>query len=238
MYIKITDKQGITVKQVKLDKNEVYSCNPLVESGILLQSGELEVILNRVPYNLVRRSVFTELPSFVHVSVADKCIINSRMDSEFIIVEMINGKRFESKVYGSENFEAKHLGIDRLEGRDGRTIVDIVNCQIEPNANIVLGEIISDQGSWSSYPPHSHEQPEVYGYKFDRLNGFGISIVGDKASIVKEGDITEIPGELNHPQVCAPGYRMYYFWIIRNFEDNPWTDRIYQSEHQHLLEDE
>lgn len=236
MNIKITDKQEIVFKQILLQKNEVYSCNPLLESGVLLQSGEIEIILNKQSFDLVRTDVFTELPSFVHVSVGDKCIINASDDAELVVIEMANNQKFESKVYLPNTLESKHLGIKQLAGHDGRTIIDIVNYQVEPKAKIVIGEVISDQGAWSSYPPHSHEQPEMYAYKFDKPTGFGISIVGNNPTIVKDGDVTEIPGQLNHPQACAPGYKMYYVWVIRNFEDNPWTDRNYQIEHQHLLE--
>ena len=35
-----------------------------------------------------------------------------------------------------------------------------------------------------------------------------------------------IPGGVIHPQVTAPAFLMYYCWMIRDLEDNPWTDRI------------
>ena len=39
-----------------------------------------------------------------------------------------------------------------------RTIFDLSNAT---DAKLVLGEVISYPGKWSSYPPHHHPQPEV-----------------------------------------------------------------------------
>ncbi len=45
-----------------------------------------------------------------------------------------------------------------------------------------------------------------------------------------------IPGELDHPQATAPGYAMYFCWMIRHLENNPWNDRIMEEDHKWLLE--
>ncbi|EEM73920.1 hypothetical protein bthur0010_60440 [Bacillus thuringiensis serovar pondicheriensis BGSC 4BA1] len=45
-----------------------------------------------------------------------------------------------------------------------------------------------------------------------------------------------IPGELDHPQATAPGYAMYFCWMIRHLENNSWNDRIMEEDHKWLLE--
>jgi len=91
---------------------------------------------------------------------------------------------------------------------------------------MVLGEVLNDRGNWSGYIPHEHPQPETYYFLFDREEGFGASFVGDAVYKSTHGSFSAIPGGVTHPQVCAPGYRMYTCWMIRHLDGNPWTDRI------------
>jgi 5-deoxy-glucuronate isomerase len=99
---------------------------------------------------------------------------------------------------------------------------------------MVLGEDLHFPGRWSSYPPHHHDQPEVYFYRFDKPQGFGVSIIGDQPALVMNNSISAIPGGLDHPQAAAPGYAMYYVWMIRHLEGNPWTARVDTPEHAWL----
>ncbi|MFV0254882.1 MAG: 5-deoxy-glucuronate isomerase [Erysipelotrichaceae bacterium] len=237
MKIIENDQGEILTRQINLENEEIITSDKNVETGILLLSGHLEVLLNLDQCKVARSGVFQEKPIFIHISKGDSCSIKALESSEVIVVEISNEKVFDSKIYFPNSLEQKVLTIPSLNEKDKRTIVDIVNYDIEPKANIVIGEVVSDQGSWSSYPPHSHKQPEKYIYKFTNDVGFGISIVGEEATIVKNDTITVIPGNVSHPQVCAPGYKMYYAWIIRNYENDPWTKREYQLEHKHLLED-
>lgn len=238
MKRKVTSDLSFEIKQIKMSSNEVISTDPQLENGILLQSGDITVKLNGIESKLSRKDVFQQLPIFISVSINDKCILEANTETELVIISVENTREFNSTIYIANETTKNHLGLRSLNGADGRTIVDILNSTIEPLSNLAIGEVISDQGSWSSYPPHSHPQPEAYAYKFDGKSGFGVSIVDEHAEVVSEGDVVYIPGNLNHPQVCAPGYRMYYMWVIRNFEDDPWTKRIYQKEHSHLLEEQ
>ena len=101
---------------------------------------------------------------------------------------------------------------------------------------MVVGEVISYPGRWSSYPPHHHDQPEVYYYRFNKPQGFGCAMVGEDAYRVVHNSFITIPGELDHPQATAPGYAMYFCWMIRHLENNPWNDRIMEEDHKWLLE--
>ncbi|MEG0669100.1 MAG: 5-deoxy-glucuronate isomerase, partial [Clostridium sp.] len=103
-------------------------------------------------------------------------------------------------------------------------------------SNMVMGEVITYPGRWSSYPPHHHPQPEVYYYRFDKPQGFGVSIIGDDSFVVKDNSAALIPGGLVHPQTSAPGYAMYYCWMIRHFDNNPWTARIDDEAHIWIID--
>ena len=91
---------------------------------------------------------------------------------------------------------------------------------------LVLGETINPPGNWSSYPPHKHDRQappeevaleEVYYYRFKPEGGFGVQLVYDgrdeRAQIVRGGDVVAIPSGY-HPVVAAPGYSLYYLWVM------------------------
>jgi 5-deoxy-glucuronate isomerase len=96
-----------------------------------------------------------------------------------------------------------------------RTIFDDTN---RSESNLVIGEVIGIPGKWSSYPPHHHPQPEIYHYRFLPSQGFGLTAIGDAPYIIHDKDTILIREGEVHPQVTAPGYAMWYLWIIRHIE--------------------
>src|SRR5690606_38822643 len=78
-------------------------------------------------------------------------------------------------------------------------------------------------GRWSSYPPHHHAQPEIYHYRFTMPQGYGHAEVGEAVHKVRQGDTVMIPGGMDHAQVSAPGYGMYYLWVVRHLEGSLFT---------------
>ncbi|MBN2604923.1 MAG: 5-deoxy-glucuronate isomerase, partial [Bacilli bacterium] len=60
----------------------------------------------------------------------------------------------------------------------------------------------------------------------------------DDAFIVKDGDSSLIHPNTTHSQVAAPGYAMYYIWMIPHLKDDRWlpTTRYYREEHKWLLD--
>jgi 5-deoxy-glucuronate isomerase len=91
---------------------------------------------------------------------------------------------------------------------------------------LLLGETINPPGNWSSYPPHkhdTHEPPrevkleEVYLFKADPPGGFGVQLRygpgAEYCGTVRDGDAVAIRSGY-HPVVAAPGYRLYYLWVM------------------------
>jgi 5-deoxy-glucuronate isomerase len=91
---------------------------------------------------------------------------------------------------------------------------------------LLVGETITPPGNWSSYPPHKHDEhdpprevqlEEVYLFKVDRPGGFGVQIrydaAGEEVFTVREDDVAVIKSGY-HPVVAAPGYSLYYLWVM------------------------
>lgn len=100
-----------------------------------------------------------------------------------------------------------------------------------PIQRLMVGETLNRPGGWTSYPPHKHDEAnpphempyeEIYFYQFKPGAGFGMQRVYDlpgkpggidAAYVVKDGDTVAVPHG-NHPVAGAPGYRMWYLWVM------------------------
>jgi len=95
----------------------------------------------------------------------------------------------------------------------------------------LVGEVVTLPGGWSSYPPHHHAQPEIYHYRFSEPQGYGHAELGDEVVKVRQNDTIRIPAGHDHAQCAAPGYGMYYSWVIRHLPGNPYVMPEFTAEH-------
>ncbi len=49
-------------------------------------------------------------------------------------------------------------------------------------------------------------------------------------------DTVRILDGVSHAQVSAPGYGMYYIWIVRHLPGNPYTGFRFDPEHEWVLD--
>jgi 5-deoxy-glucuronate isomerase len=94
-------------------------------------------------------------------------------------------------------------------------------------SRLLIGETINPPGNWSSYPPHKHDVQappeevrleEVYLFKLNPPGGFGVQVAyddkgKDEAMLVRNDDVAVISTGY-HPVVAAPGYALYYLWMM------------------------
>jgi 5-deoxy-glucuronate isomerase len=93
-----------------------------------------------------------------------------------------------------------------------------------PAHRLLIVEVFTPAGSWSSFPPHKHDvldEPgevileEVYAYRIARTEGFGVQRVYtrdgelDEAYAVHDCDAVLVPKGY-HPFAAAHGYDCYY----------------------------
>jgi len=205
------------------------------ETALLLLTGNVAFATKKGIYEGTRACLFNERPCCLHIPAGTQVTVCSQgQDSELLILKTTNKNTFQEKFYTPDMVTENHFGTGVWEETAKRLVRDIFNYENAPWSNLVLGEIVNMPGRWSSYTPHWHRQPEIYFYKFSKPQGFGVSIVGDSAHIVRHNSFAAIPGGLCHPQVSAPGYTMYYTWAIRHLEGDPWNERIVDPTHDWL----
>ncbi len=205
------------------------------EVAILLMEGELSFTYDGITESSYRKNVFEDMPFALHVPAGTEVFIKTKGRAQFLVQKAVNKNEFKSVLYKQENFVEQKAGEGFMENTATRLIRTVFDYDIAPYSNMVLGEVIAEQGRWSSYPPHYHDQHELYYYKFDKPQGFGCAMIDDEAHKVKDHSYIVIDGGATHPQSTAPGYRMYFCWIIRHLDGNPWNNRIFDKDHEWMV---
>ena len=115
----------------------------------------------------------------------------------------------------------------RGSGRTERTIHNIL-MEDRPAEALLVTEVLTPAGNWSSYPPHKHDTDappqesyleETYYHRLARPEGFAVQLVYtddrslDEAIQVRSGDVVLVPRGY-HPVAAGPGYDLYYLNVM------------------------
>jgi 5-deoxy-glucuronate isomerase len=123
-----------------------------------------------------------------------------------------------------------------IEIRGGGNVTRQINKMIPPgfpSSRLVVVEVYTPSGNWSSYPPHKHDEhivdqagnvleadlEEIYFYKIDRPEGFAYQRIYtpdrkiDELIMARDSHLVLSP-QGYHPVVVAPGYNCYYLNML------------------------
>jgi 5-deoxy-glucuronate isomerase len=115
----------------------------------------------------------------------------------------------------------------RGSGDMERTIHDIL-MEDQPAETLLVTEVLTPGGHWSSYPPHKHDThdppretylEELYYHRLKRPEGWAVQRVYvrdgslDATLAVRDGDCVLVPRGY-HPVSAAPGFDLYYLNIM------------------------
>jgi 5-deoxy-glucuronate isomerase len=229
------DPTGIAFGVLNLAAGESWERTLTEETALLLMSGEVSVTAGDIAARFARASLFDEPPRCVHGASGTVLRLTAHAASELTVYATRNTRRFAPRVFTETPDE--HRGAGQVGGRClrlVRTIFDRNNSP--PEAELVLGEVITLPGGWSSYPPHHHPQPEIYHYRFTHQQGYGHAELGERVVKVRANDTIKIPAGHDHAQCAAPGYGMYYAWVIRHLPQAPYTVPEFTAEHRWTLQ--
>lgn len=135
--------------------------------------------------------------------------------------------------------------VTRGKGTNTRFINAIAMEERDVADSLLVTEVFTPQGHWSSYPPHRHDEDafpdmtyleETYYHRLNPRQGFGIQRVFtedgslDECMAVQDHDVVLVPRG-HHPCGSPYGYEMYYLnvmagplrkWRFRNHPDHDW----------------
>jgi 5-deoxy-glucuronate isomerase len=168
-----------------------------------------------------RREVFAGYPHAVYLPPRTRFRIIADEPTELGDGRAPSRKRLAPRVIRPEDCGFEIRG----GGNATRQIVDIIPPGF-PADRLLVCEVFTPAGNWSSYPPHKHDvdRPpgevkleEIYYYRFSDPDAFGFQRLYDKRSdrtfTVSHGDVMLIRGGY-HPFVTAHGYNAYYLNVL------------------------
>lgn len=223
---------GINFGILKLRAGERWDIDTRFETAVLLMHGNVAFHFQSRYTHAKRQSLFNESPTALHVPAGCPAAIVALSDVECAIQAVENPQWFEPMVFDQSNMlENDQRGRGLLNDTAYRIVRTLFDIRNRPLSRLVLGEVITFPGRWSSYPPHHHDQPEIYHYRFTEDHGYGHGECGDDVLKIRQNDTLKILDNNDHGQCAAPGYGMYYLWIIRHLVDNPYTVPNFTEQH-------
>jgi 5-deoxy-D-glucuronate isomerase len=179
-----------------------------------------------------RGSLLDDEPTVLHTGPGTRASVRAGSDCELVVVRTANDGQLPPLLFPAGGLlEVEQRGAGRVGDAAHRVVRTVFDDRNRPAANLVLGEVVNFPGRWSSYPPHHHPQPEIYHYRFEAAGGYGHAELGETVLKVRHGDTVRILDELDHPQVAAPGYAMWYLWVIRHLPGARYGTPTFVAEH-------
>lgn len=208
------------------------------ELALIILGGVVRVVSNRGEWDALggRPNVFAGPPHALYLSRQTTFTVTGTTDAEFAVAWTPAARYFPPK-------EIRPVDVG-LEIRGGDHATRQINQMMPPGFpcnRLVVVEVYTPGGNWSSYPPHKHDLhqvngdgalaqadlDEIYYYKIDRPEGYALQRVYtdpesplhaagypiDAAVIARNDDVVLIP-EGYHPVSSPVGYTTYYLNIL------------------------
>jgi 5-deoxy-glucuronate isomerase len=164
-----------------------------------------------------RANVFAGMPSALYLPRETSYRVEG--DAELAVCGALCEQRREPVFIGPQDVEIEVRGA----GNATRQINHIVKPEF-PAERLLVVEVFTPSGNWSSYPPHKHDEDrppgevileEVYYYRAARPEAFALQRLYsprhevDVTVTVRDGDLMLVPYGY-HTTCAAQGYDLYY----------------------------
>ena len=166
-----------------------------------------------------RAHVFNGLPYALYLPIQTTFTVRAITDCDFALCFCRSELKYPARLVTPEQVEVEIRG----GGNATRQINHILRPEF-PAHRLLIVEVYTPSGNWSSYPPHKHDVhnppvevdlEEIYYYRVNHPDGYAIQKVYtpdrriDSTLTVRDGELVLIP-EGYHPVVAAHGYDVYY----------------------------
>jgi len=207
------------------------------ELAIVILSGAISVNSNRGSWDgIERENVWTSAATALYLPRGTEFTITAERDSEFAVAWVPTDEDHEPWLIQPQDVSISIRGGDNVSRQ--------INELLPPGSpvhRLILVEVYTPGGNWSSYPPHKHDVhiedeggnlveadlEEVYFYKIDKPEGYAYQrVYTDENSplqqagypidaLVKaQNNCAVLIPEGYHPVVSAPGYTTYYLNVL------------------------
>jgi 5-deoxy-glucuronate isomerase len=166
-----------------------------------------------------RKSVFDGLPYALYLPSGNSVTLKAETVCEIAECRVPSAASLQPKLVSPRDISSNLRGGENAS----RQIVDVMPPEF-PADKLVVVEVYTPGGNWSSYPPHKHEVhnppieadlDEIYYYRMKDAHAFAFqnlySSDRSRSSVLKvhDGDAVLVRDGY-HPVVAGPGYDVYY----------------------------
>jgi 5-deoxy-glucuronate isomerase len=218
---------------------------PGLESAVVPLAGDCTLDGEGVDLRLRGRpSVFEGIPDVAYLPLDSEVEISSAGGGRFAVATATADDRRPAFVVESGTVSIEVRGA----GQATRVVNGLLSADVPGPQRLIVVEVITPAGNWSSYPPHKHDtwadgevpMEEIYYYEIAGEEGFGFHRTYttdgrmDHTVTVRNEDVFLVPRGYHGPCVAAPGYDMYYLnvmagpdpqrrWLICNDPAHAWV---------------
>jgi 5-deoxy-glucuronate isomerase len=173
-----------------------------------------------------RGGVFAGVSDFAYVPRDAEVRVSSPGGGRFILPSALATSRLEP-AYGPAEAVPVEL---RGAGQASRQVNNVCTPASFPADKMIVVEVLTPAGNWSSYPPHKHDEQradeveleEIYyfevagdeGLGYQRVYSSGPDRQIDVLAEVRSGDVVLVPFGYHGPSMAAPGYDLYYLNVM------------------------
>jgi 5-deoxy-glucuronate isomerase len=211
----------------RLDRGDGFELAPdEQEIAIIVMEGAVGVEAGTLRYGSLgsRNSVFEGPPAPVLLVAPGETIAVRAEDAATVVVAQAPAGADGA----TRLIEAGEVLVEQRGHGDTERRIHHLLPPTAPAARLILFEVFTPGGHWSSYPPHKHdtEDPpreayleEVYYYRFARREGWAFARLYtadrslDMSFAPRDGDVILVPRGF-HPVAAAPGYDTYYLNVM------------------------
>jgi 5-deoxy-glucuronate isomerase len=191
------------------------------ELGIVVLGGKCSIESREAHWPSIgeRSSVFDGLPYAAYLPIGTQFRVTAETDCDLAFCYARAERRYAPRLVRPGDVEVEIRG----GGNATRQINHILKPDF-PADRLLVVEVYTPSGNWSSYPPHKHDVhnpprevdlEEIYYYRVDQPAGYAIQKLYtpdrriDETLTVRDGELVIVP-EGYHPVVAAHGYNVYY----------------------------
>jgi 5-deoxy-glucuronate isomerase len=182
-----------------------------------------------------RGGVFAGVGDFAYVPRDAEVRVSSPGGGRFALPSALAANRLDP-AYGPAAAVPVEL---RGAGQSSRQVNNLCTPDSFPADKLLVVEVLTPGGNWSSYPPHKHDEQrpgeaqleEIYYFEIDGDQGLGFQRVYssgpdrqiDLCAEVRSGDVVLVPYGYHGPSMAAPGYDLYYLNVMAGpAEERAW----------------
>jgi 5-deoxy-glucuronate isomerase len=205
----------------RLNPGESYEANLGKEEAVfVVLGGKCLADWGEVPTSIgKRKNVFDGFPYALYLPAGSRANFTGETACEIAECRVPSDARLAPKLITPSDVVSSLRG----GGNASRQIVDVIRPDF-PADKLVVVEVYTPGGNWSSYPPHKHDVhnppkevdlDEIYYYRIEQQEGFALQHLysADRSSELtlrpKDGDVVLVRSGY-HPVVAGPGYNVYY----------------------------